>query len=52
MFTTTILLESCVFVVEYHCIGLRHCAELNYGNNVTSAANFIIEIMTGAKRVL
>ena len=23
-------------------IGLRHCVELNYGNNVTSAASFII----------
>ena len=35
-----------------HYIGLRHCAEFNYGNYATSVASFIIVIMTRAKRVL
>ena len=35
-----------------YIIGLRHCVELNYENNATSAASFIIVTMTRAKRVL
>ena len=32
--------------------GASYCLELNYGNNATSAASFVIVIMTRAKRVL
>ena len=39
-------------LVIWCIIGLRHCAELNYGNNVTIAASFIIVIMARSKRVL
>ena len=38
--------------VELYIIGLRHCVELYYRINATSAASFIIVIMTPAKRVL
>ena len=37
---------------DVRIIGLRHCVEFNYGNNATSAANFIIVIMTRTKRLL
>ena len=30
------------FVLCILIIGLRHCAELNYGDNATSAASYII----------
>ena len=33
-------------------IGLRHCMKLNYEIDATSAASFIILIMTQAKRVV
>ena len=39
-------------LLQFCFIGLRHCLDLNYGNNATSAASFIIVNMTRAKRVL
>ena len=40
------------FAVAWCYIGLRHWVELNYENNATSAASFIIVIMTRVKQVL